>query len=80
VLCHNRYWCIDFVVTWLKRWVMGHAYWVMSLFVWVSGSWVTACDPLPALPRHRDLSANIFETIKTSGKRFLTTKYPLHNS
>jgi len=29
--------------------VMGHAWWVIrSLFTWVSGSWVTVSDPLPA--------------------------------
>jgi len=28
-----------------ESWILGHG----STFVWVSGSWVTACDPLPAL-------------------------------
>ena len=31
---------------------MGHGSWILghgSASVWVSGSWVTGCDPLPAL-------------------------------
>ena len=36
---------IKCVVALLIWWVMGHG----SVFVWVSGSWVTACDPLFSL-------------------------------
>jgi len=37
---------------WLNRMGLGHGSRIMghgSVFVWFNGSWVTACDPLPAL-------------------------------
>ena len=37
--------------------LVGHGSCIMgrgSVFVWVSGSWVTACDPLFTLPKQND--------------------------